>query len=702
MRRRQSQSSRFNDSYNRDYNDSQKILLSEFRFYNKQKNVINDDVLKKIQKKLLKSKKISSIFWSNRTFAKYNIGFIMSKQILDEEAAIKGIEPNIYISIKSLEAKFTPSQFKECKYITKNLLFGFIPLDDQKDFLYNLDSSKDKKINKVFKNWNEIIQYLIEGKLLNSLYKEESWYDFKETINCIFDDIELKEDEIEYLTRNTEKSPDCVYHIFKVIEKRYNNKNYRIAFTNQKRHYYSRRNYFMRVVPEDDNEYNLIDEGRIYIEKNDKNYYVDLNCNEYSDKKPIIRNHLFWYLERNINQMLPENENIITPVIYNFYKSRMGRHGIDDETDIKQIKLNDQYIKLLNQGREVKINNAIISKNKIEVVGERFKIEFGDDFIDVIKYFGSIRKLVIADDVKYNFNILYEKLIELSVLNVVRMENTRETKYKKFEEVKFKVNDMEIEVYKDTNNRIKINNIFSRIDDVYPTLSKIICYNNIDEYNKYVKDVSYIGVEWKKMISKGIPLELNNPFESLFDKTGMGKLNKMPLRFSLLWDTEKRTKIYLMLNNTKYLIKRKSTFKRYFNAPRRIVSMNKLKTDLTKCIDGIDNDLILDIVENAIQEAKIVQERGEELVRNTIKEIGAKESKIKINDAEIEGYILTGRVTGKTYFIKKINLDVYKRENDKWNRRCVVSSHTKSRIFEDKLANRLINIYNEPAYIHTL
>ncbi len=69
---------------------------------------------------------------------------------------------------------------------------------------------------------------------------------------------------------------------------------------------------------------------------------------------------------------------------------------------------------------------------------------------------------------------------------------------------------------------------------------------------------------------------------------------------------------------------------------------------------------------------------------------------------KIEGYEIIGLKTKTHYFIDKNDLQVFRLESGNWNRRCVVDDYNKQRIFEDKLANRLVNIYNEPKRIYTL
>jgi hypothetical protein len=108
------------------------------------------------------------------------------------------------------------------------------------------------------------------------------------------------------------------------------------------------------------------------------------------------------------------------------------------------------------------------------------------------------------------------------------------------------------------------------------------------------------------------------------------------------------------------------------------------------------------LIDYAEEEGKIVQKRGKELVQNIINDTNTTEGTIDVSGNTIDGYHIIGRVSNSKYFIKKNSLDVYKYTNGQWNRRCVVDDHSKHRIYEDRLANRIANIYNELARITTI
>ena len=122
-----------------------------------------------------------------------------------------------------------------------------------------------------------------------------------------------------------------------------------------------------------------------------------------------------------------------------------------------------------------------------------------------------------------------------------------------------------------------------------------------------------------------------------------------------------------------------------------------------KKLSSVQMNKSIKIIEDAIKEGEIILKRGKELVRDTIRDTKAQLVKVMVGGGnEIEGYKLQGVRTGTNYLIDKEQLTVYREKGGKYDRRCVVDSHNKNRIFEDRLANRLVNIYNEFKKIYTL
>lgn len=679
------------------------ILLSEFKYYNTKTQIIPPKVLAQMEKDVVTEKK-KFVFWTNKTFGNNKIGFIVYKGTVHFYDDKK--ETDLYIRMQKFTGRLLVNAFKDLEEIfLKKIFVSFKLTEEEKNILRGFDLSKyyhpqkNGVIQPPFASFQEIIDYFIVSGQINKFYRcEETEFPiYQHIIKTLFKK-EITLPKIAMQDKRTYFYSANVYYIFDVIERRINNKNYRIALTSCLNEY---KDYCLICVPEDNDNYVYIDKNRLTLDKTTqptKQYFFAEETNEYRDGHIIIDLDLIKEISSNIQNILREKEKVITPMIYRFYRERVlatnFSYGAKTE---KEKKIRERYKKLLKEDKAIKINNVYLQKEQIMVSGEGFSLQFQKDFLDIIGNFDEIKDLIKSDTI-YNFNEFYEGLLKISKLQYLHKSYYHYDKYRNFKKTKFTINDMKI-VVNNESTRLKINDIFCRIDDVIHILSKCICYTDVNEFNKYIKEVSYIGIDWKKMISNGIALELTNPMYSTLSTIVPGMITNLYLRFSMFWDTEKRSQIYLSMAGKKYLIRYKGKFKRLFNVPKRNITIERLKRDLKDCLQDLDDNILIEIIDNAVKEAEIVKKRGKELVVNTIKDIKAVEESVSIQGKEILGYTFVGRASGSKYFVEKNQLTVYRYDNGNWNRRCIVDDHTKQRIYEDRLANRLINIYNEPTYL---
>jgi len=567
-------------------------------------------------------------------------------------------------------------------------------------FMFDVDEDMEVVIDR-FDNY-----YTVEGEKLNFFYTKEDYEKYLiESVfsrdignNVFISDFFGIKPAIKIEPKNDFQA--CVWILLNVKEYRIKDKNYRLTLW--KEYYsYGRSDYHLEVYAEDSPYYNLMDTGRIKFEnsaynRDHKFIYLPMEANEYDyEDRLLIPDKLCKTLKRHTERLLRRNEFLVSIQIFNYFKEKYTffeeyrEHG----KNIKEIKVVEKYKEFLRNGKDIIINGIVMNNNMIWFKEENFKIEFDDNFLseaDIQRKFYDIYQLLKADDVRYNFNVFYEKLLKMSKLNCIQPQGSHYS----FKKCEFIVNNLLLTVEK-RGDRFYINDTFVRIYDVLYLLTNIICYNDRNEYNKYLKKVSFIGLKFIRMINTGINIEFNYDLR-LFEGT-------MPMvRLSLLWDSEKRRNIYVYMNKTKYRIKDKRAFLKHFNNAKIMTNFSRLKKCFKEVLDGfVEKDFFV-ILKEAIEEGKIVKQRGEQLVADTLKDINAELTTININNLKIVGYKLKGKITQTMYFIKRSDLDVFKFMNGKWNKRCVVDRSDKQRIYEDRLANRLVNIYNEPEYIHTI
>lgn len=648
------------------------ILVDDFIFFNKNNKVLDNKFLKDFSENMLKKEK-KFMYWTNKEFAKERVGF-----------KFKRLHNKIYFLMKSYDYNFDYKDYCNLVYEKKGVMFNFNITQEQIDFLESrnlyfeeklLINKKNNKI-KFINSWQDFVNYLIKT---GNFHRHISLTDLNYNLKMLFNEQITNFNGDDYDYDSLYRLQYDFYHIIKVIETRLDNINYRIQI------YYGiySKTFYVDVINDKNKYYVYTDENVFYISDRTKHYYFANNIINKTNNKYVFDKNILNKLGNNLYTILSESQYIITQQIYNFYKSDYSEQHKTYCSETEEI-INNKYIKLLKQNKTIKINDLNISRKEISLNTENFNLKFNNDFLNVIDNLEEIKTEANKESVKYNFNELYEK-----ILYIARLQ------YSSFNEPKkYKINNINISIEK-IGSRIKINNIFARKGDVFTILKNAICFKTQEDFNKYLKDVSFIGTTWKKIISNGVLLTIINPLKRFNVKNNTDS-SDIHIRFSFLWDVDKRSNVYLTINDKKYLIKYKGIFKNTFNRPSYCCSLNELRDKLKESLEDFDSLEFYSILENAIIEAKIVRERGLKLVENTVKDINAKEVVVSINNNNVSGYTFLGRFTKKEYFIDKNTLSVYKKDNNYWNRRCILDDANKQRIFEDKLANRLINIYNEP------
>jgi len=679
-------------SYNR---ENQQILFEEFKFYNKQNEVIDQKILDDLKTQCVNGQ----VFWTNKELADDKICIRMYK-----------LNDDTYMELVIFEKSITVEDIEKTKDIYYDTIFyEELKPADIKAFTKIREQNQIHQLLKkqAYQNFKELAKEIMPKIRIHS----RDFTDIQETVKACFD-IELKK-PVAKLIIESRRNSSTLNYISSVDEVMINGVINRVAViceTVSPYHYYDGNEspfeeYKLRIFPESDPEYNYIDKDTTFVEEQRcvnnqyKNipYYFDkgLNLIVAADGVVQITCSDFDGMLRNLHDIIGDSRRIITKNIYTFYVSERNRISSGSRVDESMLLMIQKYQKLIKEGKEIRLNGLHITQNYIRTEDNQFTIEFEKDFIDMIEDFSELRDEINSPEILYNFNVLFENILKKSTLKIFSNRDFAARAYKEWNETNFKVNGIEIKITK-ADARVKINGIFCRIDDVFEILSKAICYNNKADFDLYVKDVSFIGTAYKKMIGTGITIILRNP---LFRKFAYAKSDKqieeMTLRFSLLWDTEKRSKIYLFLNGQKYLINDKTKFKKHFFKPQMYTSVAQLKTMLKECIEKFGEEEIISIIENAMAEAKIIKDRGVIFLNDTVKDIGAELTQFNIQGKEIKGYYFKGVITGAPFFVDMKDMSVYKQLNGQWNRRCVVDDPKKNRIFEDRLANRLANIYNE-------
>jgi hypothetical protein len=692
------------------------VNLLEFEFINNQEKIIDVEKIEEVKKELLFNDK-KAIIISSEALLKDKKVIQFSRRIIKKNVGGKKIEKDsIIVSVIELQGNwdkgfnanhFLKNVLPKMKYVYEHrILMGFEYDKHLFNFnLWNIEyrekagrgyNYSDKTIL-TFDTLNDLFMFIVKEihdkesfeNIMNFTDIESAKSSFKEKFGIEFKDFEIP----KYVS--SDESYSVLTHILAVTEKRIEDKQYRFFLyvddvaTNK--------NYKISFVSENNSNFNYIDENRFGIFNTyggSNKYFIDMDIikknaqNEYEINFKAFRD-----IHNNINHLLSNEQRVITKSLYDFYSKRDNiiRRSENRGSVIEQ-KIYDKYIEKLENNEEVLINGVSLTLTSIEIKEQNVKIEFDTKTFNIIKHFPSI-KSNIENINETDFGEFLLKMLGLSNFRDFNDydENGVATPVEKRE---IKINGIPI-VFTKKEDRCYINEIFVRQDDLSQMIVKAVCYYDKEDYEHYLSDVSHIGMDWKTMLSNGVNLTIQRKLDLTQRNKGS---TSFLLRFSFSWDTKARSKIYLVVDNEKYQIKYKPNFLRYFGTfNQRTLSITELVGCLIESVEGITNENVMGLVNSAVKEAKIVKERGEELVRETIRDTKASIGKLN----EVEGYYLTG-IKGNKYFIGKDDLNVYKFANGQFQRRCVVDVANKHRIYEDKVANRLVNIYNENPRIHTI
>jgi hypothetical protein len=656
------------------------VDLKEFEYFNNKHQIIPKEELEKIHKKVDEEE---HYIYYNDILKKNNKIFIFNKN----EITVHSVSNIDRLSDKT-------------KILVQFNRICLLNFDYDRTKLIHILNEISISQSYIYENIYEILLSR-DGNTVKSTYIDTIGEDHTGAtrINDFLDALGLP--QCNFIRTNI--NDDDFYYIHYVYEFRVNKINYRLYIVSNDKYY--------RILVVSDKNYNLyvnIDKGKVYISSWNYTSFFDTTLFKINQKNILeVDNDALHIIDNKRDKI--SNDRVITigAELYNFYKtnrqSQISGQYLKDKITMK-------YFELLTNGKELKIKNFLISKNKIEIPGE-FVLEFDKTFLNTPDKIGELRELIERINTSYNLNEFWEELLKISIVGYIELYVGRDRRgenfniFNNFTETTFTLNGMVLNIKKPESGRIHINNMFCRFADVHHLIEHLICYTNINEYNQYIKDIEKIGVNWKKLINTGVNLKIVNSINDFYRYYNVDDdndiVNHYDIRLSLYWDANKRNQVYIMINNNKHLITNKRLFMKHFYSPYTTTNITKLSETLYGCLGQSDVN-IYNLVDDAIVEFQVVKERAERLVADTLTNTNTVKTKITILNNEITGYYLKGIKSQSEYFIEAGNLAVYKKMDGNWNKRCVVDRHDKNRIYEDRLANRIVNIYNEPARIHTI
>ncbi|MCP3684440.1 MAG: hypothetical protein GY861_17310 [bacterium] len=468
---------------------------------------------------------------------------------------------------------------------------------------------------------------------------------------------DLSEDELELIfkvfdqtmPKFTEKDYDVGYGIKKIL-KVFEHKNHRFSLVGSGSSEHS-----IRTFKHTAKEYNYIDEGRLFYYKM---YILDI---EKPDGDILSKcgngdRHTFHVVR-------PEEYNKIK-VKYNLQieKEKKDRELREKVRTMARSKLEDCSTKPVKLNG-ITFKDGCISYQEQEIsgtIGEWQTSDYGRDhsFQRFINH-----NVAHKDPEKLDFNEIYEDFCKS--LAGYSFDG--------------KLGSVPIVIKKETFwyiNDFRINK-----DDVVEMISRAICFDNAEEYNKLLKRVSKCNLKIHDVLNNGLKIEYSdrdspkNPNQFLRLKVRRDK-NRNVLAVG---DNEFR------ISQTQKLIHISTIGKRGYRSES--IDFHKVCDTLKAVFPDFMDEQIIVIFEDGLQEYKRAEKESAKFLKEAIKVL-----KVKTGEKDgHSGYIIKGS-SGKKYLLTD-DLNIYDHKTMRYI--CVIDKDLGSSFNTDKLVNRMYALAND-------
>lgn len=326
----------------------------------------------------------------------------------------------------------------------------------------------------------------------------------------------------------------------------------------------------------------------------------------------------------------------------------------------------------------ITFSNKVISLGDQMITGKiserRTKERYGDKEINVLSF---IKENVNLDKINdLDFNDLYNRFCERlddrefdGTLGSLRVKVERKTKTKSDDT---------------TSSQWKINDVRINKEEIVEMLKRAICFDNVADYNKLLKQVSKCSLLFHDMLNAGLHFVVSA--NSSFDHETGEKTLKLQVTRLKNHNYIKLGEKNIKIKNTSKIIARST-----LNRARRQRYMSLEESIAFFASDIFDPQLdssdIASIIREGFKEHLLAIKRSEEFLKDAVKNTKAKEAEM-MNE---RGYFVTG-ISGKQYFLAK-SAKVYDVASKSYI--CIVDKTVGSSFQNDRIVSRLYALYND-------
>lgn len=491
------------------------------------------------------------------------------------------------------------------------------------------------------------------------------------TLNWLYDtDIDkslFTATKVRDLERNTKDiNWDCGYYVS--VKDIKNNR--RLAIIHKpKASYWSEVQYGIIDVPHTNPYFNYIDENTYTKVDSDGTIQFDSSVTTLPKEFDPLQN----FVRRNTDKITVFTQDIIDKQIKR-YNQKLAIQTNDNKKKkdvVKKINLKIDGI----DNEPLKINGTIFSKNSIQYESQILT----SDHVSTKDLLYSLYKFHNLEDINYDRAML-------AFIN----ELTYQLQCKYNEHVIGTLGDIKVDLYhkygmNKANNPYSVyyvNDIRINKNEFAPVLERATCFEDINLYNKFLKQVSECSLEIHKYLDAGLDITIYNPIKS----------ERISLKIEML---RKDKRQYLKIGKNERLIR---------NTPK-ILSL-KNKTELNEVIDILLDDTVVENLSvDDIKELVIVAkkayidaiEKSKKLLERTVQSFNLTETVLTIQNRRKKGYIVPGKIN--QYFVNyennahTSNCGVYTYPG--LNYICIIDKTPNQQVGVDKFVNRIYALAND-------
>ncbi len=230
------------------------------------------------------------------------------------------------------------------------------------------------------------------------------------------------------------------------------------------------------------------------------------------------------------------------------------------------------------------------------------------------------------------------------------------------------------------NNFYYINDIRINKMEIYECLEHILCHQEVDKYETFLKSVSKCSLKFHNAIANNIKKSFNRDTIELKIK-------------------RKKNRNYLLVGKDEYNISNTNELINF-----DVYNMNEFVIKLLTYVN-IPLIKIKPLIKEAKERFENALKKSEEFLKKAIKIVSAEKKTMYYSGDRVEGYFLTGK-SGNGYLIEdKETFKVYEVKGETLEYRCIIDKTKKGQMGKDALVSRLFALKNDVMVaneVHTL